>query len=152
EACVTAFADRRAGEAADDRIYAAWRPARRDVAVAILADVSASTDAWVAGDVRVIDVEKEALVILLEALHALGDRHTVLAFAGEGPGTVRVLTLKGFEEDGRAAAQRRIAALEPDGYTRVGAAVRHATALLGRERARHRLLLVLSDGKPNDVD
>jgi len=60
--------------------------------------------------------------------------------------------VKGFGEVSRAAARRRIAALEPDGYTRVGAAVRHASNLLSRERARHRLLLLLSDGKPNDVD
>ena len=65
---------------------------------------------------------------------------------------MRVATVKGFEEESGAAARRRVAALEPDGYTRVGAAIRHASALLGRERARHRLLLLLSDGKPNDVD
>ena len=66
-------------------------------------------------------------------------------------GAVRVATVKGFDE-GSGASARRVAALEPDGYTRVGAAIRHASALLGRERARHRLLLLLSDGKPNDVD
>ncbi len=152
EAYVTAFADGRAGAPTDGRVYTAWRPRRRDLAVAVLADVSASTDAWVAGNQRVVDVEKEALLILLEALHVIGDRHAVLAFAGQGPRAVRVLTVKSFEETSCAAAQRRVAALEPDGYTRVGAAIRHAAALLGRERARHRLLLILSDGKPNDVD
>lgn len=151
-AYVTAFADRHAGEPGDDRLYTACRPARRDLAIAVLADVSASTDAWVAGSLRIVDVEKEALVVMLVALEALGDRHAVLAFSGEGPGAVHVLTVKAFDEGSREAAQRRIAALEPDGYTRVGAAVRHASALLGRERARYRLLLVLSDGKPNDVD
>jgi nitric oxide reductase NorD protein len=151
-AYVTAFADRRAGEPGDDRLYTASRPARRDLAIAVLVDVSASTDAWVGGSLRIVDVEKEALVVLLEALDVLGDRHAVLAFSGEGPRAVRVLTVKGFDEASGVAARRRIAALEPDGYTRVGAAVRHASALLGRERARHRLLLLLSDGKPNDVD
>jgi nitric oxide reductase NorD protein len=151
-AYVTAFADWRAGEPGDDRLYTASRPARRDLAIAVLADVSASTDAWVAGRRRIVDVEKEALVVLLEALDVLGDRHAVLAFSGEGPRAVHMLTVKGFDETSGAAARRRIAALEPDGYTRVGAAVRHATALLGRERARFRLLLLLSDGKPNDVD
>jgi nitric oxide reductase NorD protein len=97
-------------------------------------------------------VEKEALVMLLEALDVLGDRHAVLAFSGQGPRAVHVRTVKDFNEASGTAARRRIAALEPDGYTRVGAAVRHASALLGRERARHRLLLLLSDGKPNDVD
>jgi nitric oxide reductase NorD protein len=151
-AYVTAFADRQAGGAPDDRLYTEARPARRDIAIAVVADVSASTDAWVAGRLRIVDVEKEALVVLLEALAALGDRHAMLAFAGQGPGAVDVLTVKAFDEDSGRVAQRRIAALEPDGYTRVGAALRHATALLGRERARHRLLLLISDGKPNDVD
>jgi nitric oxide reductase NorD protein len=151
-ACVSAFADRRAGAPSDDRLYTAARPGRRDLAIAVLVDVSASTDAWVGGGLRIVDVEKEALVVLLEALDALGDRHAVLAFSGEGHRAVRVSTVKGFDERTDPGARRRIAALEPDGYTRVGAAIRHASALLGRECARHRLLLLLSDGKPNDVD
>jgi nitric oxide reductase NorD protein len=151
-ACVGAFADRRAGVPSDDRPYTASRPGRRDLAIAVLVDVSASTDAWVGGGLRIVDVEKEALVVLLEALDVLGDRHAVLAFSGEGRRAVRVSTVKDFDEASGTSARRRVAALEPDGYTRVGAAIRHASALLGRERARHRLLLLLSDGKPNDVD
>ena len=148
---VTAVADWRAGEPTDDGLYTACRPARRDLALAVLADVSASTDAWVGDTKRIVDVEKEALVVLLEALDALGDRHAVLAFSGHGPRSVHMLTLKTFDES-RHAALRRIAGLEPDGYTRLGAAIRHVSAVLDREGARHRLLLVLSDGKPNDVD
>jgi nitric oxide reductase NorD protein len=151
-AYVTAFADWHARRPGDDRLYTAARPARRDLALALLVDASASTDSWVDGALRVIDVEKEALVVLLEALDALGDRHAALAFSGEGPLDVRVATLKDFGERGGVEVHRRVAALEPDGYTRAGAAIRHATALLAREAVRHRLLLILSDGKPNDVD
>jgi nitric oxide reductase NorD protein len=151
-AYVTAFADWRARRWGDDRFYTAARPARRDLALALLVDVSASTDAWVAGSQRIIDVEKESLIVLLEALAALGDRHAALAFSGEGPGRVRVMTIKAFDEPGGVVVRRRVAALEPDGYTRAGAAIRHASALLAGQAARHRLLLILSDGKPNDVD
>ena len=151
-AYVTALADRRAGEPSDDRLYTETRAARRDLAIAVLADASASTDAWVSGRLRIVDVEKEALIVLLEALAALGDRHAVLAFSGQGPRAVEVRTVKGFGEGDRVAARRRVASLEADGYTRVGAAIRHASALLALERAQHRLLLLLSDGKPNDVD
>jgi len=150
-AYVSAFGDWRANVAGDDRLYVASRPARRDLALMVLADVSASTDAWVEGSRRVVDVEREALIVLLEALHVLGDRHAVLAFSGQGPRAVHMLSVKAFD-DARSIAQRRIAALEPDGYTRLGTALRHASAVLGRERTRHRLLLLLSDGKPNDVD
>jgi nitric oxide reductase NorD protein len=151
-AYVTAFGDWRAGGPADDRLYVAARPARRDLAIVLLVDVSASTDSWVSGTARVIDVEKESLVVLLEALDALGDRHAALAFCGNGPGEVRVHTVKRFDERAGVDVRRRVAGLEPDGYTRVGAAVRHASALFDGQAARHRLLLVLSDGKPNDVD
>ena len=109
--------------------------------------------AWVAGERRVIDVEKEALLIVSEALATLGDRHAILAFNGEGPGRVEIRQLKQFGEPGATeTVRRRIAALEPDGFTRAGAALRHAAVALAAEDTRHRLLLVLSDGRPNDVD
>ncbi|MEP0546919.1 MAG: VWA domain-containing protein [Rhodothermales bacterium] len=151
-AYVAACADRRAGCPADDRLYEAVRPARRDVAIALLVDVSGSTDSWVTENLRVVDVEKEALLVVCDALDALGDPYTILAFSGEGPESVSILPLKGFDERTGAVVRRRIAALEPDRYTRMGAALRHATARLMTKPARHRLLLVLSDGKPNDVD
>ena len=151
-AYVAAFADGRAGHARDDRLYTAERRGRRELAIALLVDVSASTDGWVADDRRIVDVEKEALAVLIEALDALGDRHAVLAFSGQGPERVRVLEVKRFDEALGPEVRRRIAALEPDGYTRVGAAIRHATAVLAAQRVRHQLLLILSDGKPNDVD
>ena len=151
-AYVTAFADWQAGQSGEDRFYTAERPARRDLAIALLIDTSESTDGWVGGSLRIVDVEKEALVVLIEALDALGDRYAVLAFSGHGPANVRLLTIKAFEEFVSPAVRRRVAALEPDGYTRTGAAIRHANTLLGAQRTRYRLLLVLSDGKPNDVD
>jgi nitric oxide reductase NorD protein len=151
-AYVAAFADWRADQPGDDRLYAAARPARRDLALMLLVDISASTDSWVSGGLRIIDVEKESLIVLLEALDALGDRHGAVAFSSEGAGGVRALTVKDFAEPVSVEIRRRVAALEPDGYTRTGAALRHASTLLARQPARHRLLLVLTDGKPNDVD
>jgi nitric oxide reductase NorD protein len=151
-AYVTGFADRRAGGAAEDRLYESVRPMRRDIAIMLLVDISGSTDSWVADTRRIIDVEKEALLLVCEALDALGDRYAVLAFSGEGPESVSLLRVKEFAERYGNAVRRRIGALEPDRYTRAGAAIRHATVALSREAARHRLLLVLSDGKPNDVD
>jgi nitric oxide reductase NorD protein len=151
-AWVGAHADLRAGIAMDGRVYVDHRPSRRELAVALLVDVSASTDGWVADTRRIVDVEKEALFVVCEALDALGDRYGIFAFAGESVDDVAVLPLKAFDERRSLAVERRIAALDADGYTRVGAAVRHVTAALGREQTAARLLLVLSDGKPNDVD
>jgi nitric oxide reductase NorD protein len=152
DAYVVFAADRLAGGTPDGRLYLEERRRRRDTAVLLLIDASASTDAWVAGSRRVIDVAKEGLLIVIEALAALGDRHAVFAFRGEGPERVDLLAVKRFEEAAGEPIKRRVAALEPNGYTRLGAALRHGTALLSRESTRHRLLLLLSDGRPNDVD
>ncbi|HEU4629258.1 MAG TPA: VWA domain-containing protein [Gemmatimonadaceae bacterium] len=150
-ACVRALVERRAGQSPDDRLYQTVRAARPTFAIALLADVSGSTKAPVTDGRRMIDVEKLALLLAGEALAALGDRYAVLAFAGHGAADVRVTALKAFGEANGEAVRQRIAALEPGGFTRLGAAMRHATAVLAREPVRHRLLLVLSDGRPNDV-
>jgi nitric oxide reductase NorD protein len=125
---------------------------RRDIAVSLLVDISGSTDSWLAEQRRIIDVEKEAVLLVCEALDALGDRYAVSAFSGEGPRGVAVHPVKRFGERYGMDTRLRIAGLEHDRYTRMGAALRHATALLCREPAHHRLLLLLTDGKPNDVD
>jgi nitric oxide reductase NorD protein len=128
------------------------RPARRELAICLLVDISGSTHELVGPGTRVIDVEKEALLLASEALDALGDRYAVVTFSGKGRAHVRLRTIKDFADRGGEPLRRRIAALEPEGYTRLGAAVRHATALLRRQGVGHRLLLILSDGKPNDED
>ncbi len=152
DAIVDDFAERRAGLSPEGRFYARERPRRRDVAVLLLVDASGSTDAWVSRQQRVIDVEKQAALCLGEALTALGDRHAICAFSGRGPRDVRVSVAKRFDEPWSDAARGRLGALQPDRATRMGGPIRHATALLARQPARVRLLLVLSDGKPDDED
>ena len=152
EAFVNAYGDKRARVSRDDRLYVAYPPARRDFALLILTDVSGSTEAWVSGGSRIIDLEKEALLIVSMTLQVLRARFAVQAFSGHGPSNVQVRTVKAFADTFTPALGRRIAALEPEDYTRAGAALRHATATLMREPAHRRLLLLLSDGKPNDCD
>lgn len=151
-ACVRAIVDRRSGHSPDDRLYIADRPARRGLAIALLADASGSTDVQVTDTLQIIDVEKIALLLASEALDALGDPYALLTFTGKGADDVRLTRLKDFAERNGERTRRRISALAPGGFTRLGAAVRHATALLGQQPAGHRLLLLLSDGRPNDVD
>jgi nitric oxide reductase NorD protein len=150
-ACVRAQVDVRAGRAVDDRLYAAVRPARRELAILLLVDVSGSTSEP-AGTTRIIDIEKTALLLTGEALDALGDRYAILTFSGKSIDHVRVRTVKDFTEPSGEGVRKRIAALEPEGFTRLGAAIRHASAVLARQGAGHQLLLILSDGKPDDVD
>lgn len=152
DAWVEAAADRRAGRAIEDRLYLATRAGRRNVAISLLIDISGSTDAWVEGDLRIIDVAKEALFICCHALDALGDPYAIQAFSGEGPHGVDLWPIKTFSALDQMVVHRRIAALEPEHNTRAGAAMRHATAELAQRAEQHRLLLLLSDGKPNDID
>lgn len=152
EAYVNAYGDKRARLSRDDRLYVAYPPSRRDFTLLILTDVSGSTEAWVSGGSRIIDLEKEALVLVSMALQVLRVRFAVQAFSGHGPANVRVRTIKSFAETFTPALARRVAALDPEDYTRAGAALRHASATLMRAPAHRRLLLLLSDGKPNDFD
>ncbi|NLD56253.1 MAG: VWA domain-containing protein [Burkholderiaceae bacterium] len=152
EALVAGHADFRAGLPREQAIYQSRRRARRDMAIMLVVDASGSTDAWIAAERRIIDVEREALLLVSAALESMGEAWAVLSFSGEGPRAVGVRSLKAFDEPHGETVARRIAALEPERYTRAGAAIRHATAQLMRARASHRLLLLLSDGKPNDAD
>ena len=150
-ALVRTRADRLACGTADDRVWLQARNAAPDLAVAVLVDASLSTDGWI-DNRRVLDVEKEALLALTHGLSACGDRHGLFAFTSRRRDQVWVRTLKGFDETHTARVARRIQALKPGHYTRIGAAVRHVTARLAERPNRQKLLILLSDGKPNDVD
>ncbi|MGB3289669.1 MAG: VWA domain-containing protein [Burkholderiaceae bacterium] len=152
DACTEALADTRAGLPMPQALYKQQRPQRRDMAIMLLIDISGSTDSWLSANRRIIDVEREALLLVAIALERLGEPYSIQAFSGEGPQSVTVNAIKDFKEPYDNDIAQRIAALEPQHYTRAGAALRHASTLLMQQPARHRLLLLLSDGKPNDVD
>jgi nitric oxide reductase NorD protein len=152
DACVSAFVDRRAGHTPDDRLYTRVQPGRRALAITLLIDVSQSTREVVHESQRVIDLERLAALVAAAALDALGDDYSVLAFSSDGAADVRVTVVKEFADANSETVRRRISALAPDGKTRLGAAIRHATAGLSATDAPHRLLIILSDGKPNDRD
>lgn len=152
DALVDERAERRAGGSPAGLLYQLQRPTPWRIAMLLLIDASASTDAWVADAQRVIDVEKEAALVAACALDMARVDFSMLAFSGEGPHGVQMRTVKDFSESWNAEIMRRLAALEPDRYTRLGGAVRHASALLVRRTADARLLLLFSDGKPNDCD
>ncbi|RFF28017.1 MULTISPECIES: nitric oxide reductase activation protein NorD [unclassified Wenzhouxiangella] len=151
DALVRMVTERAAGHSGSERIYSAWRDTSRDLAVATLVDVSLSTDSWL-DDRRVIDIEKEALLVLANGIDACGDEQAVYSFTSHRRKRVEITPLKRFDEPMDHGIERRIAALEPGRYTRMGTAIRHVAAELAERSNRHRLLLVLTDGKPNDTD
>ncbi|HHV66906.1 MAG TPA: VWA domain-containing protein, partial [Ochrobactrum intermedium] len=151
DAVVRSRCDFAAGGQGSDRVHLMSRPKANDLAVTILVDVSLSTDAWI-DNRRVLDVEKEALLVLANGIAACGDRCSIQTFTSRRRSWVRVETAKDFDEAFGPAVEHRIAALKPGFYTRMGAAIRHSTAKLAEQPNRKKLLLVLTDGKPNDVD
>ena len=151
EALVRSRADFRANGCGSDRIYCARRRVERDLSVALLVDVSLSTDSWIANR-RVLDIEKEAVLTLAHGLAASGDDYGIFTFTSRRRDWVKVDCVKDFDEPFGTLPSVRIAALKPEFYTRTGAAIRHMNAKLKARPNGHRLLLVLTDGKPNDVD
>ncbi|MDT7838695.1 nitric oxide reductase activation protein NorD [Aquabacterium sp. OR-4] len=139
-------------------VHAQRRRQARSLATLLLADLSLSTDAYVPGvdeqgrAQRVIDVVRDALQVFGEALSATGDAFEMFGFSSVRRQQVRLQHLKHFDERWDSAARQRVAAIRPGYYTRMGAAIRVATQRLARRPERQRLLLLLTDGKPNDLD
>lgn len=152
DAYITNRADFRAGNHFTDALYQTRRTSDRSLAVTLLIDISGSTDGWISNNRRVIEVEREALLLVCKALESVGEPYSVLAFSGDGVHAVKIQQIKSFGERFNNEIALRISALEPERYTRVGAALRHATAQLMQTSAAHKLLLLLSDGKPHDND
>jgi nitric oxide reductase activation protein len=144
--------DRRAGLIPSQRLYIKRLKHLRDVAVLLLVDLSRSTANPVKSrHTTVLGVAKEALVLFSEALQVVGDAYAIAGFSGTGRHSVDYFRIKDFAEPLTDIVQARISALEPHRSTRMGAAVRHATAQLQGVSSRVRLMIVLSDGFPNDV-
>jgi nitric oxide reductase NorD protein len=146
DALVEARADVLAGLAAPEGLFVRLVRDTRDIAAAFLVDMSSSTEGWVNLAMR------ESLVLLCEALEVLGDRYAVYGFSGTRRLRAELFRVKRFAEPYGAAVKGRIAAIEPRDYTRMGPPIRHLTRLLRATDAKTRLLVILSDGKPEDYD
>jgi nitric oxide reductase NorD protein len=151
EAVVEARVELAATGEHSDRVYRASRSQERDLAVSVLLDASRSTESYVAGR-QVLDIAREALMALAWGLHACGDETAIDAFSSLRRDRVFVQSCKSFEEPMGPVVEDRISGLRPGHYTRLGAAIRHASAKLSERPRQKRLLLVLTDGKPNDLD
>ena len=153
--------DRRADGYQSERIYTKRLRRRRDVAVSFLLDQSSSTartigrhplQPYTRPGRRIIEIEKEGLVLMSEALEAVGDTYSINGFTSEGRRNVKFYVVKDFDEKYSDEVKRRIGGITYQNNTRLGAAIRHAAAKLAKQDARTRLLIVLSDGRPYDHD
>ena len=144
DAVITAFADMRSGMELHERLFPRRPQAERNIAVMFMVDMSGSTKGWIN------DAERESLVMLCEALEVLGDRYAIYGFSGITRKRCEIFRIKRFSDRYDDTVRRRIAGILPQDYTRMGVAIRHLTALLNAIDARTKLLITLSDGKPDD--
>ncbi len=145
--------DRKHGHVnSDTPVYRQLRNLNRDLSCLLLADLSLSTDAYANNTARVIDVIQDSLYLFAEALTATGDRFALHGFSSRNRNHVRFYNIKGFDDKYDNNIRGHINAIRPGYYTRMGTAIRYATQLLSKEASAQKLLLILTDGKPNDLD
>ena len=133
-----------------EKIYISNRKKEKDLSILILLDISLSSDGYAAGN-RVIDVEKEVSILFGEILNEFNIDFSIDSFYSKTRNFSTYLTVKDFDENWNIA-KHKIGAVEPNGYTRIGAALRHAGARLDKRNTKNKWVIVISDGKPNDYD
>ena len=132
--------------------YTTYEKKSRDMATLILADVSLSTEGGITQEVRIIDVIKDGLMVFSEALEKLGDSFSIYSFSSLQNKKVYFNIIKNFKDKYSDLIRGRIDSMQPQYYTRLGAAIRESAKILDKQQAANKLLLIISDGKPNDED
>ncbi|MBI4849043.1 MAG: hypothetical protein HY808_10805 [Nitrospirae bacterium] len=146
DAVVDAFSDIHAGLSPSENYFTKYDRQQRNLAVLFLIDMSGSTKGWVN------EAERESLILMAEALEALGDRYAVYGFSGMTRNKCDYYCVKSFDESYSDTVKRRISGIVSKDYTRMGPPIRHSISLLKSVDARTKLLITLSDGKPEDYD
>ena len=144
DALVEALADSTDGREMSDHLFQQIHRTDRSMAVMFMVDMSGSTKGWIN------DAERESLVMLCESLETLGDRYAIYGFSGTTRKRCEIFRVKRFDEPYTSDVKARIAGIAPQEYTRMGAAIRHLSKLLNEVEAKTKLLITLSDGKPDD--
>lgn len=146
DALVETWADTQCGMEMSERIFTKMHKDERNIAVIFMVDMSGSTKGWIN------QAEREALVLLCEALETLGDRYAIYGFSSITRKRCEIFRIKDFDDAYDDAAKSRIANILPQEYTRLGTFIRHFNEKLAGIEARTKLLITLSDGKPEDYD
>jgi len=146
DAVIEAYTDTKMGFEASQNLFTKSRKIDRNIAVMFMIDMSGSTAGWIN------EMEREALVLLCESLEILGDRYAIYGFSGVTHERCELYKVKEFNEEYNSDVKARISGIEPQDYTRMGAATRHLTKLLHNIEAKTKLLITLSDGRPDDQD
>lgn len=150
DALTDLFVDIRSGHTPSEKIYISNRKKEKDLSILMLLDTSLSSDSYAANN-RVIDVEKEVSILFGEILNEFNVDFSIDSFNSKTRNYTNYYTLKAFDEEWNKA-KHKVGSIEPAGYTRIGAALRHSGALLAERDSKNKWLILISDGKPNDYD
>lgn len=150
DAITDLYVDMHSGHTPSEKIYLSKRKKDKDLSILILLDVSLSSDGYAGGN-KVIDVEKQVSIIFGEILNEFNVDFAIESFFSKTRNYATYLTLKSFD-DSWDKAKHKIGAVEPSGYTRIGAALRHSGTLLEARDTKNKWVILISDGKPNDYD
>ncbi|MBA1445204.1 MAG: VWA domain-containing protein [Chromatiales bacterium] len=153
DVAIRSLIDFKSGAQPDPRINMSHRTDGRDLAVMLLIDLSESVDQIPVGcDQSILQLSKEAVTLLGWAIEQLGDAFAIAGFSSNTRHEVRYQHIKGYSEHWDDTVKGRLAAIEAGWSTRMGAAIRHASHYLGARQADKKLLLILTDGEPSDID
>jgi nitric oxide reductase NorD protein len=146
DALIEAYADMCAGHEPPPNVYTKVHRCERNIAVLFMVDMSGSTKGWIN------DAERASLILLCEALEVLGDRYGIYGFSGMTRKRCELYRIKRLDEPYNTEVKARISGIRPQDYTRMGFAIRHLTHVLKHTEARTKILITLSDGKPDDYN
>jgi hypothetical protein len=159
DACIEAMIDVRTGVDPRQEVFSAFSDRVRDVAVAVAIDLSSSTAQRLPdtpkradGPARILDLQRDAVALLSEALDRVGDSYGIYGFSGTGRADCRVSVVKDLDERRSLRMLHRLQGLRPDHTTRMAPAIRHLTRRLEGHAATNRIMLIVSDGRPFDLD
>ncbi|RLD74676.1 MAG: NorD protein, partial [Bacteroidetes bacterium] len=150
DAVVDMFTDIKSGHTPSENIYISKRKKEPDISILFLVDLSLSTDSYAGGN-RILDVEKQAVILFGQILHEYGVDFAIGGFYSKTRNNCAYISVKDFDDDW-TKARRNIGTVEPRGYTRIGPALRHANSLISKRKMQNKWVILLSDGKPNDYD
>lgn len=146
DALVEAYGDVKSGMEMTDRLFTKMHKEERNVAVMFMVDMSGSTKGWIN------DAERESLILLSEVIQILGDRFAIYGFSGVTRTRCELYKIKAFDEEYDDEIKARISNIQPKDYTRMGVFIRHMTRIFNEIEASTKLLITISDGKPDDYD
>jgi nitric oxide reductase NorD protein len=150
DAITDLYVDVHTGHTPSEKIYLSNRKKEKDLSILLLLDISLSSDGYAAGN-RVIDVEKQVSILFGEILNEFSIDFSIDCFYSKTRNHSSYITIKDFDDDWNRA-KFKVGAVEPSGYTRIGAALRHSGAMLDKRDTKNKWVILLSDGKPNDYD